>query len=366
MTIDVEYPPTVSSLTNKDIIEGGDLSVTCSVTNGNPSQTNVYWTKTDDSGFRQNGAELRIQRIQRGSAGTYTCTAQNSYSTGGTGSNSQSMTINVFYPPTVFSLTDKDIIEGDDLSVTCSVTNGNPSKTTVYWTKTGDSGFRQNGAELRIQRIQRSSAGTYTCTAQNSYSIGGTGSNSQSMTVNVLYPPTVFSLTDKDVIEGDDLSVTCSVTNGNPTQTTVYWTKTGDSGFRQNGAVLRIQRIQRSSAGTYTCTAQNSYSIGGTGSNSQSMTINVFYPPSVSSLTDKDIIEGDDLSVTCSVTNGNPSQTNVYWTKTGDSGFRQNGAVLRIQRIQRNMAGTYTCTAQNSYSIGGAGSNSQSMNVNVL
>ncbi|XP_062572138.1 cell adhesion molecule 4-like, partial [Saccostrea cucullata] len=84
------------------------------------------------------------------------------------------------------------------------------------------------------------------------------------------------------------------------------------------------------------------------------MTINVFYPPSVSSLTDKDIIEGDDLSVTCSVTNGNPSQTNVYWTKTGDSGFRQNGAVLRIQRIQRNMAGTYTCTAQNSYSIGGA------------
>ncbi|XP_062607906.1 B-cell receptor CD22-like, partial [Saccostrea cucullata] len=276
------------------------------------------------------------------------------------------MTINVLYPPTVFSLTDKDIIEGDDLSVTCSVTNGNPSQTTIYWTKTGDSGFRENGAVLRIQRIQRNMAGTYTCTAQNSYSIGGTGSHSQSMTVNVLYPPTVSSLTNKDVIEGDDLSVTCSVTSGNPTQTTVYWTKTGDSGFRQNGAELRIQRIQRGSAGTYTCTAQNSYSIGGTGSNSQSMTINVLYPPTVSSLTNKDIIEGDDLSVTCSVTNGNPSQTTIYWTKTGDSGFRQNGAVLRIQRIQRNSAGTYTCTAQNSYSIGATGSSSQSMTVNVL
>ncbi|XP_062598803.1 hemicentin-1-like, partial [Saccostrea cucullata] len=366
MIVNVLYPPTVSSLTNQDIIEGDDLSVTCSVTNGNPSQATVYWTKTDDSGFRQNGAELRIQRIQRGSAGTYTCTAQNSYSIGGKGSNSQSMTVNVLYPPIVSSLTDKEIIEGDDLSVTCSVTNGNPSKTTVYWTKTGDSGFRQNGAELRIQGIQRGSAGTYMCIAQNSYSIGGMGSSSQSMTVNVLYPPTVSSLTDKDIIEGDDLSVTCSVTNGNPSQTTIYWTKTGDSGFRQNGAELRIQRIQRGSAGTYTCTAQNSYSIGSTGSSRQSMTVNVLYPPTVFSLTNQDIIEGDDLFVTCSVTNGNPSQTTVYWTKTGDSGFRQNGAELRIQRIQRGSAGTYTCTAQNSYSIGGTGSSRQSMTVNVL
>ncbi|XP_062610468.1 igLON family member 5-like, partial [Saccostrea cucullata] len=177
-------------------------------------------------------------------------------------------------PPTVHTLNNTTAIEGTDFNKKCLYDKGQPSETNVYWARQGSS-FRQEGDVLNLTKIQSSSSGNYTCTAENQYSSGNKGQSKQSMIINVEYPPTVSNLTNKDIIEGDDLSVTCFITDGNPAQTTIYWTKTGDSGFRQNGVVLLIQNIQRGSADTYTCTAQNSYSIGGTGSSSQSMIVNV-------------------------------------------------------------------------------------------
>lgn len=63
-------PSTIDTLSKQDIIEGGALSVTCHVTPGNPSYTTVYWTKVENSGFRQNGATLRLLNMQRNSSGT--------------------------------------------------------------------------------------------------------------------------------------------------------------------------------------------------------------------------------------------------------------------------------------------------------
>lgn len=88
-------PSTINTLSQQDIIEGGALSVTCHVTPGNPSSTTVYWTKEDNQGFRQNGATLQLPYIQRNSSVTYRCTAENMYSNGENGSDSQSMVVNV-------------------------------------------------------------------------------------------------------------------------------------------------------------------------------------------------------------------------------------------------------------------------------
>lgn len=85
----------VNTLSQQDIIEGRDISVTCTATPGNPSSTTFYWTKVDNSGFRQNGATLQLPDIQRTSSGTYRCTAENNYSNGEKGTDSQSMFINV-------------------------------------------------------------------------------------------------------------------------------------------------------------------------------------------------------------------------------------------------------------------------------
>ncbi|XP_062620127.1 limbic system-associated membrane protein-like, partial [Saccostrea cucullata] len=161
-------------------------------------------------------------------------------------------------PSTVSSLTNKDIIEEDDLSVKCSVTNGNPSQYTVYWTKTGDSGFRQNGAVLRIQRIQRGSAGTYTCTAQNSYSIGGTGSSSQSMTVNVLYPPVVLRGPTFYANESQEITLFRNISS-NPASD-VSWFKGSEKVHKQESvttAKYTIDKTKCTDTGNYTLKASN-------------------------------------------------------------------------------------------------------------
>lgn len=88
-------------------------------------------------------------------------------------------------PPIVNALSQQDIIEGRDLSVTCQVTPGNPSATTFYWTNVNNQGFRQNVPTLQLPNIQRTISGSYRCTAENIYSNGEKGTDSQSLVVNV-------------------------------------------------------------------------------------------------------------------------------------------------------------------------------------
>lgn len=85
----------MNTLSRQEIIEGNDLFITCQANLGNPKLTAMYWTKEDDSGFRQNGTTLHLLDIQRTSSGIYRCTAENNYGNGEKGTNSQSVNINV-------------------------------------------------------------------------------------------------------------------------------------------------------------------------------------------------------------------------------------------------------------------------------
>lgn len=82
-------------------------------------------------------------------------------------------------------LSQQNVAEGTECLITCTVTPGNPSSSTFNWTKVDDQGFEQYGPTLQLPNIKRTSAGTYTCTAQNNYSNGDKGMHSQSMVVNV-------------------------------------------------------------------------------------------------------------------------------------------------------------------------------------
>lgn len=77
------------------MIEGGNLSVACLATPGNPRSTTVYWTKEDDPEFRQNGSILQLYTIQRNSSGTFKCTAENLYNDKERGIHSRSLVVNV-------------------------------------------------------------------------------------------------------------------------------------------------------------------------------------------------------------------------------------------------------------------------------
>ncbi|XP_052691152.1 kin of IRRE-like protein 1 [Crassostrea angulata] len=364
-TLNVEYPPIVNALSNQNTIEGGDLTVNCTATPGNPSATTFYWTKVDNQGFRQNGAILQLYNTQRTSSGTYKCTAENNYSNGKKGTHSLLMVIDVLYPPVVNALSNQNTIEGGGLTVNCTATPGNPSATTFYWTKVDNQGFRQNGAILQLYNIQRTSSGTYRCTAENNYSNKEKGMHSQSMVINVLYPPTVNALSRQDMIEGGNLSVDCLATPGNPSSTTFYWTKEDDPEFRQNGSIIQLYTIQRNSSGTFKCTAENVYYDEEKGIHRRTMVINVQYPPVVNVLSNQNIIEGGDLTVNCTATPGNPTATTFYWTKVNNPEFRQNGSTLQLYNTQRTSSGTYRCTAENIFMNGERGTDSQSFVASV-
>lgn len=80
----------------------------------------------------------------------------------------------------------------------------------------------------------------------------------------------------------------------------------------------------------------------------------------------QNIIEGNDLKVVCNATAGNPIATEFFWTMIGNPGFKHEGPTLQLSDILRTNAGTYKCTAENNYSDGKKGADSQSMDVNVL
>lgn len=88
-------------------------------------------------------------------------------------------------PPLVENLSPKDIIEGQNLSVVCEATDGNPSLTSIFWTKADNPSFKQDGATLDLPSIQRTSSGIYRCTAENTFFNGKKGTHTQSMVVNV-------------------------------------------------------------------------------------------------------------------------------------------------------------------------------------
>lgn len=100
-TLNVEYPPTVRTFWQQNIIEGRNLTVTCDVIPGNPNTTILFWTQEGNPLFRRKGATLLLPKIQRSSSGEYKCIAENIYSNGEKGRNNQSMILNVLYPPSL-------------------------------------------------------------------------------------------------------------------------------------------------------------------------------------------------------------------------------------------------------------------------
>ena len=67
-------PPSILPVDNEMVIEGGNVTMTCSAS-GFPAPT-VYWVKTSN-GDRFNKTELIFTNISRSEAGEYTCVASN-------------------------------------------------------------------------------------------------------------------------------------------------------------------------------------------------------------------------------------------------------------------------------------------------
>nr|XP_022303134.1 titin-like isoform X2 [Crassostrea virginica] len=190
IAIDVHNVSMIPSDNPLTLIEGTKREIRCVVNiNAVPPPTFTWYLGSKDisSSVGTDAASINITGKKVDNAKTLQCRASNNNKA----PKSSSTMLNVAYPPIVSIPSSKDVIEGFNLSVKCQASPGNPNTTSFFWTKLNDLEFLNNGPMLQLSNVQKTSAGTYRCTGENTYFNGKKGRHSQDMAVDVLYGPEI-------------------------------------------------------------------------------------------------------------------------------------------------------------------------------
>ncbi|XP_035212291.1 nephrin-like isoform X2 [Stegodyphus dumicola] len=273
-------PPNVTiSIDPPQPREGDTVRLECWSGSSNPAAS-IFWWKDDTLLKDQNQVEttdsfyggsstrsrlsLPLSSTDHGSR--FTCEAKNDAFQR---SVQEQITLHVLFAP-VFLTSGKvvEMIEGRSGEVNMTA-KANPEVYRYRWTKEGvpipdrrdsykqPSSVSADGSVLYFTRVSRHDSGAYTCVAQNLE-----GSASATLTLNVLYPATIYNISaSTEVAEGETAHLECSA-DGNPlTEDTITWkgtdmrllTFTNELGH----SILTILNASRKDAGVLECVADN-------------------------------------------------------------------------------------------------------------
>ncbi|WAR06618.1 HMCN1-like protein [Mya arenaria] len=119
--LEVLMPPMVNPLTNVVVLERGNVSVVCQVTDGVPNKTEFKWEKMSDMTPISMEQTLSIDNIDRKQGGNYTCTASNLMRPTGcnatVGNSSNTVNIDVQYEAEVTNFTVSNFNHGQNIEV---------------------------------------------------------------------------------------------------------------------------------------------------------------------------------------------------------------------------------------------------------
>uniref|UniRef100_A0A915CT05 Ig-like domain-containing protein n=1 Tax=Ditylenchus dipsaci TaxID=166011 RepID=A0A915CT05_9BILA len=208
--------------------------------------------------------------------------------------------------------------------------------------------------QLHIEEVQEKHAGRYSCVAEN---VPGRAEKDP-IVVSLLKAPVMMELTKAvEIQENDTQTLTCPVEVTNDQSTVFEWSRNGvpissSSNLQLSGSgrMLHIMRAQTSDSGSYSCLAQNE-----AGEDEAIFTVIVLVPPSIQGPVFRNLesILNQTVQLHCQ-TNGIP-QPEVEWFQDGQRIFSgsnsleilKNGTVLRVNGIQLEHEGRYTCMATN-------------------
>uniref|UniRef100_A0A5F8HEY5 Hemicentin-2 n=1 Tax=Monodelphis domestica TaxID=13616 RepID=A0A5F8HEY5_MONDO len=245
-------------------------------------------------------------------------------------------------------------VQGELVTMACPARGSPPIQ--INWLKDGlpmplsqRTHLHSSGRTLRISQVQVADAGTFTCVAS---SPAGVAERTFSLQIHV--PPVLEPSETKDamaVVRGSDVTLPCEA-RGSPLPA-VSWLKDGASLMLQrlglgSGSSLQLEAVQADDVGTYSCVAINE-----AGEATRHFQLAVMEPPHIEDSGQAEemlLLPGAPLELICNAL-GSP-MPNITWQKDGQvlarlGSITKDGRVLRVEGVQVDDAGLYTCLAEN-------------------
>ncbi|NXX95340.1 HMCN1 protein, partial [Centropus bengalensis] len=352
-TLRVQEPPVIQTQPGAlDVIVNNPILLPCEAT-GTPHPI-ITWQKeginivTAGSSYMVlPSGSLQIAKATVEDAGTYMCIAQNP-----AGTALGKIKLKVQVPPVIRSHI-QDYVAPVDQAVTLQCEADGYPGPEISWHKDGQQitesvrrRILSTGA-LQIVFVQPGDAGRYTCIAAN---LAGSSSCSMELTVHI--PPKIQSTEAQYTATEDSQAVLSCVAEGVPTPT-ISWKKdnmlltetVGKYQAMPDGDLI-LDNVVPEDSGSYTCIANNA-----AGEDTHTVTLIVHVLPAFIELPgDVALTKGEELRLTCKAA-GIPVPK-ITWTFNNNIIPAQyddvNGhSELVIERVSKEDAGTYVCTAEN-------------------
>uniref|UniRef100_A0A8C8VGK3 B-cell receptor CD22 n=1 Tax=Pelusios castaneus TaxID=367368 RepID=A0A8C8VGK3_9SAUR len=352
LRIDIQYAPKdarVELMTDSQIEEGTTVVLRCSC-KAQPSASNYTWYRNRQRVLAQTQEELRFDEIRPDQFGSYYCEPQNSIGE----SKSPAIMVDIQYGPKDVRLTLENpqrILEGDLVTLNCSVGSSNPPVTKYTWYK-DDTQYKETLENILTFPATEEQSGDYSCEAENDlcsfapFNLGSFYSPDAPKDAHVELVP------DSWIEEGTTVVLRCSC-RAQPSASSYTWYRNGQRMQAQTQEELRFNEIHPDQSGSYQCEPQNS--IGESESPAVMIDVQIILNAP------QRILEGDLVMLNCSVGNSNPPVTKYTWYKD-DRQYKETRENTLTFPATDEQTGDYSCRAENMVSF----RQSLSLSVNVL
>ncbi|KAM9378011.1 LOW QUALITY PROTEIN: sialoadhesin [Phaethornis superciliosus] len=359
LTLDVLYPPRDPLLTSFLETESGHLAIfQCSVASNPPAQLALHRgeelvaTSTMGTGPRvsitavPNTLRVELREVTPADEGSYSCTATNTHGTAARRLFFRVPAARVLVSPSV------EVLEGDDVTLTCQVAIGTQGDTNYTWYRNSRWVRQSSENLLALPHISRTAAGAYQCRA---HGLVGT-SLSPAVTLGVSYPPSTPELTFfVEPPEGTRGVLQCSVDSSPPAQLALFKDRVlvATTALPQppapprlgvtlatNALRVTVSPVLLEDEGGYLCTAHNPHGNASTAGNFTAGATRLWISPS------PDVREGDNVTLTCSVASGAEEVLSYSWYRNGLWLSTTPSPVLTLPRVAASAAASYRCSVR--------------------
>ncbi|XP_058135222.1 B-cell receptor CD22 isoform X2 [Dasypus novemcinctus] len=341
VVLQVQYAPEPSrvQIPTLPAREGSAVVLTC-ISPAYPPPTNYTWYHNQKEVLGMTEKKFQIPEVLPEHAGNYSCLAENSLGPGQVGQEAE---LNVQYSPkgvTTVIQNPTAIQEGDKVTLSCRYNSSNPAVTRYDWSPR----LSQDGSSSRVLVIPKVAWNVppIACAACNYQCVWA-----QPVNLEVQYAPKGVRVLPPsprlEVRSGDRVRLQCDFSSSRPKDVHFSWKKNGVP--VKEGQELSFDSISPEDAGDYSCLVNNS--VGQMASEARALL--VLYKPrrvQVAIAPQASVMEGESATLTCE-SEANPPASQYAWFDWNDQHLYNAGQTLRLEPVQVQHSGAYSCQATN-------------------